>query len=173
MAITPTLGIVGFSGSGKTTLAVRLVQRLIGEGLRVAAIKHTHHELNIDRRGDTALLEEAGAEPVLLCHSGEAICFRRDEVRRLTYRTIEELRAGVDADIVVIEGFKAAGTWPRILVWHGGREVWDDWRDVVAVTAHGAAIDGGNRAAVLRGLPFFESDRIEELQRFVGRISIG
>ena len=173
MAITPTLGIVGFSGSGKTTLAVRLVRRLVDEEMRVAAIKHTHHELNGDRRGDSALLAEAGAEPVLLCRSGEAVEFSSDGVRPITYHEIEDLRAGLDADVVVIEGFKGSGGWPRIVVWHAGNEPWTDWRQTVAVVAHGRALENGRCAAASRGLPFFGSDQIEELRSFLGRISIG
>ena len=171
MAITPTLGIVGFSGAGKTTLAVRLVRRLVGEQMRVAAIKHTHHELNGHRRGDSALLAEAGAEPVLLCCSGEAVEFSSGGARSITYRRVEELRAGLEADVVVIEGFKGSGGWPRIVVWHAGREPWDDWQEAVAVVAHGNAIESGRRAAASRGLPFFGSEQFEELRGFLGRIS--
>jgi len=170
MAITPTFGIVGFSGSGKTTLATRLVRRLVEEGLRVAAVKHTHHELNGDRRGDSALLAGAGAEPVLLCRAGDAVEFSRDGVRTVAYRNVEDLRAGLQAEVVVIEGFKALGGWPRIVVWRAGGEAWDAWQEVVAVTAHGEGVEGGNRAAALRGLPFFDSDQIEELRGFLDRI---
>jgi molybdopterin-guanine dinucleotide biosynthesis adapter protein len=171
MEITPTVGIVGFSGSGKTTLAVRLVRRLVDEKMRVAAIKHTHHALNGDRRGDSALLAEAGADPVLLCRSGEAVEFSGDGVRRITYQDVEGLRGGLRADVVIIEGFKGSGAWPRIVVWNSGKEEWDDWQQGVAVVAHGNAVESGRRAAEAQGLPFFSSDQIEELRGFLGRIS--
>ncbi|MGZ5851990.1 MAG: molybdopterin-guanine dinucleotide biosynthesis protein B, partial [Hyphomicrobium sp.] len=39
------MGIVGWKNSGKTTLIERLVVALTQRGLRVATVKHTHHEL--------------------------------------------------------------------------------------------------------------------------------
>jgi molybdopterin-guanine dinucleotide biosynthesis protein MobB len=173
MAITPTIGIVGFSGSGKTTLAVRLLRQLASEQLRVAAIKHTHHHLNGERRGDSVLLADAGAEPVLLCGSGEAVEFRRDGIRRISYREVDDLRSGIEADVVLIEGFKGSGRWPRILMWHTGEETWSEWRQTMAVVAHGDAVDRGRRAALAHGVPFFEADQIEALRSFLGRISMG
>ncbi|MGZ5823753.1 MAG: molybdopterin-guanine dinucleotide biosynthesis protein B [Hyphomicrobium sp.] len=41
----PLIGIVGWKNSGKTTLIERLVAALTQRGLRVATVKHTHHEL--------------------------------------------------------------------------------------------------------------------------------
>ena len=55
--------LTGYSGSGKTTLLVQLIQRFVAEGKRVGAIKHTHHHLNEENRGDTAKFRAAGAEP--------------------------------------------------------------------------------------------------------------
>ena len=49
-----TLGIAGFSGSGKTTLLVRLIPELKARGLRVSTIKHTHHAVALDRKGDVS-----------------------------------------------------------------------------------------------------------------------
>jgi molybdopterin-guanine dinucleotide biosynthesis adapter protein len=173
MAITATVGIVGFSGSGKTTLAVRLVKRLVEERIHVAAIKNTHHGLNSDRRGDSALLSDAGADPVILCRAGKAIEFSRGRSRHLVYERVEDLRSGLEADVVVIEGFKGSGKWPRVVVWHEGPEAWVHWEGAIAVVAHGNAVEEGKRAAASRALPFFDADRIEELRTFLGRIPIG
>src|SRR5215212_9393425 len=57
---------IGASRSGKTTLIAELIGRYVAAGLRVGAIKHTHHALNEENRGDTALFRAAGAEPVIL-----------------------------------------------------------------------------------------------------------
>ncbi|WP_346347714.1 molybdopterin-guanine dinucleotide biosynthesis protein B [Igneacidithiobacillus siniensis] len=62
-----TLGIIGYSGVGKTTLLCSLIPHLRAGGLRVAAIKASHHDVRWDQPGkDSWRLQEAGAEPVLL-----------------------------------------------------------------------------------------------------------
>ena len=44
-------GFAGYSGSGKTTLIERVLPGLIAHGLRVSVIKHTHHDVDLDRPG--------------------------------------------------------------------------------------------------------------------------
>jgi molybdopterin-guanine dinucleotide biosynthesis adapter protein len=105
------VAIAGWSGTGKTTLIVELIARLIARGMRVAAIKHTHHALNDRNEGDTARFRNAGADPVMLAGDGEAIV----NGARVTYDDPGELLAHIDdADIVLIEGFKSYHGWPRI-----------------------------------------------------------
>ena len=45
----PVLGFVGASGTGKTTLLARLIPALRERGLRCTLIKHSHHDVEIDR----------------------------------------------------------------------------------------------------------------------------
>ena len=66
----PILGFSAFSGTGKTTLLVQLIPLLKDKGLRVALIKHSHHNFEIDKPGkDSYRLREAGATPVMLVSS--------------------------------------------------------------------------------------------------------
>ena len=65
--------VTGLSGSGKTTLIEALIRFYVARGERVAAIKHTHHALNGENRGDTARFLAAGAEPVILAGDREAM----------------------------------------------------------------------------------------------------
>ena len=44
-------GLVGWSGSGKTTLMVSLLPELVGRGITVSTIKHTHHNVDVDKPG--------------------------------------------------------------------------------------------------------------------------
>ena len=108
--------ITGFSGAGKTTLIVQLIGRYIAAGCRVAAIKHTHHPLNEEHRGDTGRFREAGADPVLLAAAGEAVLFRSSGISRVHYARPHDLLEHCDADIVLVEGFKELGEWPKVSV---------------------------------------------------------
>ena len=107
--------ITGVSGAGKTTLIVALIRRFVAAGERVGAIKHTHHVLNEERRGDTGAFLDAGAEPVVFAGNGEAVVFRHNGVARARYADERELLQffGGD-DVVLIEGFKSSDAWPKV-----------------------------------------------------------
>jgi len=99
-------GIVGYSGSGKTTLLCALIPYLRAEGLRVAAIKATHHDIDWDRPGkDSYRLREAGAEAVLLQGPQRSFIARRTPAG--WRQTLDLL--GPDLDLVLVEGNKG---WP-------------------------------------------------------------
>jgi molybdopterin-guanine dinucleotide biosynthesis protein B len=106
--------ITGRSGSGKTTLIVELIRRFAAEGRSVGAIKHTHHPLNEEHRGDTARFLDAGARPVLLASAGEAVIFGENAPRRVRFASPAELLTHFAVDIVLVEGFARFGDWPRL-----------------------------------------------------------
>lgn len=102
----------GPSGAGKTTAIAGLIRHFVSQGVTVGAIKHTHHLLNDENRGDTATFRSAGAEPVLLASRNEAVVFTGSETRRITFDQPEDLVRTFATDIVMIEGFNLPG--PRI-----------------------------------------------------------
>jgi len=106
--------ITGFSGAGKTTLIVALIRRFVAAGKRVGAIKHTHHELNEEHRGDTGKFLDAGAEPVVFAGKGEAVVFRHSGNARLRYGDERALLELFDTDVVLVEGFKSSEAWPKV-----------------------------------------------------------
>jgi molybdopterin-guanine dinucleotide biosynthesis protein MobB len=120
--------VTGMSESGKTTLIEALIRLYTGRGARVAAIKHTHHPLNLENRGDTARFLAAGATPVILARDGEAVIWRaaaqpprlvtltRDSEASAALRIDELLEHTRPADVVLVEGFKEYEGWPRIEV---------------------------------------------------------
>jgi len=58
----PILSLVGSSNSGKTTLMEKLVKGLTAKGLRIASIKHSHHQPELDTPGkDSWRHKQAGA----------------------------------------------------------------------------------------------------------------
>ncbi len=50
-----TLAITGYSGTGKTTLLEKLIPKLTACGIRVGLIKHSHHNVDIDKKEKTAI----------------------------------------------------------------------------------------------------------------------
>src|SRR5687768_16313259 len=75
VAETRVAALVGDSGSGKTTAIIGLINLYRSEGLRIGAIKHTHHEVNERDQGDTSLMRRAGASPLILAGESEAVIF--------------------------------------------------------------------------------------------------
>jgi molybdopterin-guanine dinucleotide biosynthesis protein MobB len=108
--------VTGPSGSGKTTLIAALIARYAGEGLRVGAIKHTHHPLNTERRGDTHRFAIAGAEPVVLAGASEAVVFERERTFVISYSQPRQLLEVFQTDIVLIEGFRESDHWSAVAI---------------------------------------------------------
>jgi molybdopterin-guanine dinucleotide biosynthesis adapter protein len=113
--MTRVAAFSGPSGSGKTTLIERVIPLLIARYGMVGAIKHTHHAINDENRGDTARFGAAGADPVILAGDYEAVSFRHGvPTDRFAWSGPAELVARLATDIVIVEGFKHADLWPRI-----------------------------------------------------------
>ena len=43
------IGLAGWSGSGKTTLVTSVIPVLVKRGLKVATVKHAHHDFDTDQ----------------------------------------------------------------------------------------------------------------------------
>lgn len=50
----PLLAIAAWSGTGKTTLLRKLIPALCAAGIRPGLIKHTHHDMDVDKPAKTA-----------------------------------------------------------------------------------------------------------------------
>jgi molybdopterin-guanine dinucleotide biosynthesis protein B len=100
------IGLAGWSGAGKTTLLARLIPHFVAEGLRVSAIKHAHHDFDVDIPGkDSWVLRHSGAAEVLVS-SGQRFALMH-ELRGAREQTLPELLARMaPVDLVMIEGFK-------------------------------------------------------------------
>lgn len=105
-ARSTVLGIAGYSGSGKTTLVVGLIPELVGRGFSVSTVKHTHHNVSIDRRGDaTRRLRDAGAVDVIV--AGDERWAVLHEHRGAPEASLDALVARMaPVDLVLVEGFK-------------------------------------------------------------------
>ena len=103
------LGIAGFSGSGKTTLVTRLIPELIARGLTVSTVKHTHHAVALDRRGDISRrLQRQGAQEVLLADARRWTLLH--ELRGEAEPSVSDLAGRMaPVDLLIVEGFKRHG----------------------------------------------------------------
>ena len=110
------LGISGWSGCGKTTLIVALIPRLQARGLTVSALKHAHHEIDLDTPSkDTWRYREAGAQEVILA-TGQRWALLR-ELHGDPEPTLAELLTRLQpVDLTLVEGWKT-DTYPKLEIW--------------------------------------------------------
>ena len=100
------IGLAGWSGSGKTTLVTRVIPVLVKRGLKVATVKHAHHDFDTDQPGkDSWLHRQAGAREVAIVSSRRwAIVHElRDEPEPALVDVLAKLSP---VDLVIVEGFK-------------------------------------------------------------------
>ena len=165
----PIVGFAGYSGSGKTTLATAVVRSLTEAGVRVAAVKHAHHEFDIDQPGkDSYELRRAGAVQTLIGSRRRWALVTETDLRREP--TLDELVDRLDwesIDIVLVEGFKHAQV-RKIAVGRGAETPLVDDPFVVAVATPGAAGSGGAAAdAGPPAPPRLDLDRPDQVARFI------
>lgn len=100
------LGLAGWSGSGKTTLLVRLIPLLVQRGLRIATLKHAHHEFDVDTPGkDSWEHRKAGASEVIVASARRWV--QMHELGGQAEPTLATLLQRVSpCDLVLVEGFK-------------------------------------------------------------------
>jgi len=106
-------GIAGFKNAGKTTLVVELVKEFRQRNLRVATIKHAHHEFDIDHPGkDSYQHREAGAQEVIVASARRwaHICELADESEPSLRELLDRLGR---VDLVLVEGYKH-GNHPKL-----------------------------------------------------------
>jgi molybdopterin-guanine dinucleotide biosynthesis protein B len=105
----PVFGIVGWKNSGKTTLTSRLIAELTRRGLKVAAIKHAHHEFDVDQPGrDSHKFREAGAREVAVVSSRRVAIMH--ELRGDDEPGLDEIASRLNgSDLILVEGFKRDG----------------------------------------------------------------
>lgn len=106
MSAMRIIGLAGWSGSGKTTLVTKVIPVLVGRGLKIATVKHAHHDFDTDQPGkDSWLHRAAGASEVAIVSSRRWAIVHElggDDEPPLT----DMLAKLSPVDIVIVEGFK-------------------------------------------------------------------
>jgi molybdopterin-guanine dinucleotide biosynthesis protein B len=100
------IGLAGWSGSGKTTLVTSVIPVLVGRGLKVATVKHAHHDFDTDQPGkDSWLHRQAGSSEVAIVSSRRWAIVH--ELREEPEPPLAEILARLSpVDLVIVEGFK-------------------------------------------------------------------
>lgn len=104
----PLLGIAAWSGTGKTTLLKKLIPALCARGVRPGLIKHTHHNMDVDKPGkDSYELRKAGAAQTLVASRQRwALMTETPEEPELNLTYLVSRMDASKLDIVLVEGFK-------------------------------------------------------------------
>jgi molybdopterin-guanine dinucleotide biosynthesis adapter protein len=100
------IGLAGWSGSGKTTLVTKVIPVLVKRGLKLATVKHAHHEFDTDQLGkDSWLHRRAGASEVAVVSSRRWAIVH--ELEREAEPSLDEVLKKLNpVDLVIVEGFK-------------------------------------------------------------------
>lgn len=137
-------GIVGRSGSGKTTLIEAMIPWFKAQGLQVAVVKHSHHNLQFEPpHKDSSRFRSAGAREVIVASPYHYALFHnleeQDEPR------LAQLVARLDpnVDVILVEGYRQASI-PRLEVHRPSRgiePVYPQTEQVVALASDVALVD--------------------------------
>lgn len=116
------LHVIGRKNHGKTTLVTELLAEYARQGLRVGAVKHTHHDHELDVPGkDSYRHRQAGAAVVgVLSRSMSALFFPSPEPSQADDRYAVLSPAFHDCDLVLVEGDTQANA-PKIEVWRSAQ----------------------------------------------------
>ena len=101
------VGVIGYKRSGKTTLIIKLSHELSRMGYRVAVVKHVSSDIDFP---DTDTSRYRPYVPFI-----SAISSTETEIILKGKKSIEDILAYADCDIVLVEGFKKEQTFPKIV----------------------------------------------------------
>ena len=104
----PVLAISAWSGTGKTTLLKKLIPALCAKGIRPGLIKHTHHNMDVDKPGkDSYELRKAGAAQTMVASNQRwALMTETPDEAPLDLTYLVSRMDHSTLDLVLVEGFK-------------------------------------------------------------------
>ena len=104
----PVLAIAAWSGTGKTTLLKKLIPALCAKGKRPGLIKHTHHNMDVDKPGkDSYELRKAGAAQTMVASRQRwALMTETPDEAPLDLAYLVSRMDHSTLDLVLVEGFK-------------------------------------------------------------------
>lgn len=166
-ASLPLLGFAAFSGTGKTTLLEAILPKLVTRGIRVAVIKHAHHDFDIDQPGkDSYRLRKAGASQMLISSRCRRALVTETPDEEATLPHLIAQLDQTQLDLILVEGFKKL-SFPKIELHRA--EVGKPWlhptdNNIIAVAAN-VSVPASESAQ--QSLPLLDINNLEQITDFV------
>lgn len=161
----PLLAIAAWSGTGKTTLLKKLIPALCAHGIRPGLIKHTHHDMDVDKPGkDSYELRKAGAAQTLVASSQRwALMTETPDDSELDLAYLVSRMDTSTLDVVLVEGFKHEAV-AKLLLWrqncgHSLQELILDEHVIAVVSDESLEIN----------VPVLDLNNIEQIVDFILR----
>lgn len=159
----PLLAIAAWSGTGKTTLLKKLIPALCAGGIRPGLIKHTHHNMDVDKPGkDSYELRKAGAAQTLVASRQRwALMTETPEEPALDLMYLVSRMDASKLDIVLVEGFKHEAIAKILLFRQGcGHD-----REELTIDEHVVAI--ASDVPLDMNVPILDLNDIPQIAKFI------
>ncbi|MFP2508047.1 molybdopterin-guanine dinucleotide biosynthesis protein MobB [Enterobacteriaceae bacterium RIT711] len=159
----PLLAFAACSGTGKTTLLKRVIPLLNERGIRPGLIKHTHHDMDVDKPGkDSYELRKAGAAQTIVASQKRwALMTETSDENELDLYYLASRMDESSLDVILVEGFKYESV-PKILLFREGASLNTD--DLV-IDNHVIAI--ASDINLNTSLPFLDINHPEQVANFI------
>ncbi len=163
----PVLAISAWSGTGKTTLLKRLIPALCAKGIRPGLIKHTHHNMDVDKPGkDSYELRKAGAAQTMVASNQRwALMTETPDETPLDLAYLVSRMDHSTLDLVLVEGFKHEAV-AKILLFRS-----DAGHDVCELTLDEHVIAVASDIALPLQVPVLDLNDVEGISEFIMRWS--
>ncbi|MGO3908191.1 molybdopterin-guanine dinucleotide biosynthesis protein MobB [Huaxiibacter chinensis] len=161
--MTPVLAIAAWSGTGKTTLLKKLIPALCRKGIRPGLIKHTHHNMDVDKPGkDSYELRKAGAAQTMVASAQRwALMTETPEERPLNLGWLVSRMDHSALDLVLVEGFKHEDV-AKILLFRR-----DAGHDISELTIDEHVIAVASDVDLSLSVPVLNLNNIEEIVGYI------
>ena len=161
--MTPVLAIAAWSGTGKTTLLKKLIPALCARGIRPGLIKHTHHNMDVDKPGkDSYELRKAGAAQTMVASRERwALMTETPDEAPLNLAYLVSRMDHSTLDLVLVEGFKHEAV-PKILLFRS-----DAGHDLSELTLDEHVIAVASDMAVELEVPVLDLNDVDGIAQFI------
>ncbi|MDJ0833444.1 MAG: molybdopterin-guanine dinucleotide biosynthesis protein B [Gammaproteobacteria bacterium] len=157
------IGFAAYSGTGKTTLLVQLIERFRQLGLRIAVIKHSHHDFVIDQPAkDSYRLHHAGSSQTLLTSRYRSALI--SEQQPIAEPDLQQSLQQLDlsrVDLVLVEGFRDEPSLARIELHRpalGNDLMYPEQENIIALASD---------AELVCDIPLLDLNNSEEIVEFI------
>lgn len=159
----PVLAISAWSGTGKTTLLKKLIPALCAKGVRPGLIKHTHHNMDVDKPGkDSYELRKAGAAQTMVAsHQRWALMTETPDEAPLDLAYLVSRMDHSTLDLVLVEGFKHEAV-AKILLFRS-----DAGHNVNELTLDEHVIAVASDVALSLDVPVLDLNNVDVIAEFV------